>query len=68
MRTDHAFVINDQKVDLPSQIIDYMAQKANRLGLDGRKIINVYVESEQDGRHVYYETVNLWGDRDLNSK
>lgn len=56
MRTDHAIVINDPHGGINSQLLDYLARKANRLGLQGREIIRVYTEEDSEGKHVYFET------------
>lgn len=54
MRTDHAIVI-DPKRPL-AEVLEYLARKANRLGIQGREIVRVYIEEDTEGKHVYYET------------
>jgi len=56
MRTDHVIVIPDQQVHVPAQLLEYMARKANRLGLQGREISRVYTQTDSEGEHIYFET------------
>ncbi len=56
MRTDHAFLITDQQVAAPILIFDYLVRKSNRLGLQGRQIVRVYMEEDTEGKHIYFET------------
>lgn len=56
MRTDHAIVITDRKS--LAEMAEYLARKANRLGIQGREIVRVYIEEDIEGKHVYFETTN----------
>ena len=57
VRTDHAAVINPSGAT--HEILEYLAKKANRLGLDGREVVRVFVEEDTEGRHVYYESDSI---------
>lgn len=59
MRTDHAIVINHSKPFC--ELLDYLARKANRLGLQGREIVRVYIHEDAEGKHLYLESENKKG-------
>lgn len=53
MLTDHALTI---KKTLTPENLEYLAMKANKLGMQGREIARVYTQEDSEGKHVYYET------------
>lgn len=54
MRTDHAIVICKEKPLV--EVVEYISRKANRLGMQGREIVRVYIQEDVEGKHVYFET------------
>lgn len=56
MRTDHAIVITEQRS--LAEMAEYLARKANRLGIQGREIVRVYIQEDTEGKHVYFETTD----------
>ena len=37
--------------------LDYMIKKANRLGRNGREIVRVHSETDNEGTHVYFDVM-----------
>lgn len=56
MINEHALTI---KGEITSEELDYMIKKANRLGLNGRKIARVYSQEDNEGKHIYFEAEGL---------
>lgn len=53
MLTEHAITFNES---LTAKQLEYLAVKANRLGMIGREVLRVYTQEDGEGKHVYYET------------
>ena len=53
MVNEHAITFHDRLT--PDQL-DYVIRKANRLGSNGRAIVRVYMETDNEGTHLYFET------------
>ena len=58
MINEHAITYKDI---LSVDQINYMAKKANRLGLSKRQLVRVYQQEDEEGTHVYFEVDNLEG-------
>ncbi len=39
--------------------IEYLVNKANRLGKNGRDIIRAYQQEDEEGFHVYFEVTGM---------
>lgn len=39
--------------------IDYLIKKANRLGKNGREVVRVFQEEDNEGIHLYFEVTGL---------
>ncbi len=56
MLHEHAITYKDR---LTMADLDYLAKKANRLGLGGREVIRVHEESDNEGNHVYFDVTGM---------
>lgn len=56
MINEHALTLNGE---IKSEELKYMVQKANRLGMQNRQILNVFTLEDAEGKHVYFETEPL---------
>ena len=56
MLHEHAITYTDR---LTVADLDYLAHKANRLGLSGREVLRVSQESDNEGNHVYFDVTGL---------
>ena len=52
MISEHAITYQDQ---LSLADLDYIAKKANKLGLSERHVIRVFEEADNEGKHVYFD-------------
>lgn len=50
MQKQHALLIADP---LSAEQLEYLLLKANRLGLENKKIIGVWQEKDMDGKHLF---------------
>lgn len=41
--------------DINLSHIDYLCNKANKLGLEGRKILRVHEQADLEGKHIYFD-------------
>jgi len=48
-----------KKQDLTVEDLNYMAEKANRLGLTQRKLFRCVMEEDGEGKHYYYEVQGM---------
>lgn len=56
MRIEHALTYQSE---LSIANIEYLAQKANRLGKRGCDIVRVHSETDKEGVHIYFDVVGL---------
>ncbi len=52
MTTEHAITI---KNDVTLSDLEYLIKKANRIGKLDKDILRIFIESDEDGQHVYYD-------------
>lgn len=52
MIKEHATTV---KGEVTMEDLTYMVKKANRLGRSNRKIHHVFMEEDEDGKHIYFE-------------
>lgn len=57
MINEHAVTV--QSGDITMEQLDYLVKKANKLGLQKRQVIRVFVEEDAEGRHIYFEAEGL---------
>ena len=43
--------------------LDYMIKKANKLGRNGREIVRVHEETDNEGTHVYFDVMGTLGEQ-----
>lgn len=48
--------------------LDYMARKANKLGLAGREVIRVHEETDAEGTHVYFDVTGMNGQKRISDE
>lgn len=58
MRHEHAITYQGY---LTIAQLDYVAQKANKLGRFGKELVRVYEESDDEGTHVYFDVARVIG-------
>jgi hypothetical protein len=51
MQKQHALIIADPLIS-PAEL-EYLIIKANRLGLENKKILGVWQEKDEEGKHVF---------------
>lgn len=56
MLNEHAITYH-QKLTVSE--IDYLVKKSNRLGKNGREVIRVFQEEDDEGIHLYFEVKGL---------
>jgi len=56
MINEHAITYKDK---LSAEDLDYLAKKANRLGLANRQILRAFQEEDNDGTHVYFSVEGM---------
>lgn len=39
--------------------LDFVARKANKLGRFGKELIRAYEESDEEGKHVYFDVASI---------
>lgn len=57
MINEHAITVKSG--DLTMDQLDYLVKKANKIGLQKRQVVRVYVEEDSEGRHIYFEAEGL---------
>lgn len=55
MINEHAMTINTLEGDITASDLNYMVKKANRLGLRDRELVRVFMEEDDEGKHIYFE-------------
>ena len=58
MINEHAITV---KGEVTLEELNYLVKKANRLGNQGRTIVRVYAQEDNEGKHIYYEVEGLKG-------
>jgi len=58
MQHQHAATYRDR---LTTGDLDYLARKANKLGLEGKQIFSVTEEKDVDGTHIYFHVLGVHG-------
>lgn len=58
MINEHAITV---KGEVTLEELNYLVKKANRLGAQGRTIVRVYAQEDNEGKHIYYEVEGLKG-------
>jgi len=61
MLNEHAITYKER---LSIADIDYIIKKSNRLGRNGKEVVRVYQQEDDEGFHVYFEVQSLIKDRD----
>lgn len=56
MINEHAKTVKDQ---ITVDDLNYMVNKANKLGLSGRQVIRVFMQEDNEGKHYYFECEGL---------
>ncbi len=54
MLHEHAITYKDR---LTVADLDYITRKANKLGRNGREVIRVHEERDNEGIHVYFDVI-----------
>jgi len=61
MLNEHAVTYKER---LSISDLDYIIKKANRLGKNGKEVMRVYQQEDNEGFHVYYEIQSVKRERD----
>jgi hypothetical protein len=61
MLNEHAITYKER---LSIADLDYIIKKANRLGRNGKEVVRVYQQEDDEGFHVYLETQSIIKERD----
>jgi len=40
--------------------LDYLIKKASKLGKNGREVVHVYEQSDNEGTHVYFDVIGKY--------
>jgi len=56
MINEHAITYKDT---LSAEELDYLAKKANRLGLLNRQLVRAYQEEDSEGKHIYFSVERI---------
>jgi len=56
MVNEHAITYKDI---LTAEDLDYLAKKANRLGLLNRQLVRAYQEEDSEGKHIYFSVEGI---------
>lgn len=56
MINEHALTF---KGEITVEDLIYMVKKAHRIGKSGRDLIRVFVQEDEEGKHVYFEVEAL---------
>lgn len=56
-------MINEHAITFKGEItieeLGYMVKKANRIGKSGRDLVRVFIQEDEEGKHVYFEVEAL---------
>ena len=61
MLNEHAITYKER---LSIADLDYIIKKANRLGRNGKEVVRVYQQEDDEGFHLYFEVQSLVKDRE----
>lgn len=56
MVNEHAITYQDR---LSVADLDYIIKKSNRLGKNGKEIINIHQIEDLEGKHLYFEVIGF---------